>query len=104
LFPARQACHAPLEAAWALGIGQAKGAHTDAGGQCAEAIEAGLSLGNVGADGTVRAHTGTRSGGLERTKGGDGAAYIMPVWAGRTASNYYTSSPLAKKLAAASLS
>jgi len=56
-----------------------------AGGQCADAVEAG-----VGADGPACIlHTGTGSEGLERAIGGDGAAYIMPDWAGRMASVAY---------------
>jgi len=42
------------------------GAHTDAGGQCADAIEA-----NIRVDGQARIlHTGTKSGGLGRVKSG----------------------------------
>jgi len=37
--------HVPLHADWPLGTGQDVGAHTGAGGECADAIEAG-----VGAD------------------------------------------------------
>jgi len=50
--------------------------------QCTDARKAG-----VGADGQAGIlHTGTESGGLGRAKGGDGAAYVMPDWAGRMAS------------------
>jgi len=68
------ASHAPLQADWALGTGQAIGAHTGADGQCADAVEAA-----VGADGATRIHTGTGSGGLWRAKGGVGAAYTTPI-------------------------
>jgi len=61
--------------------GQAIRAPTGAGGQCADAIEAG-----VGADGPARIHTGTASGGLGREKGWDRAAHVLPGWTGRTAS------------------
>jgi len=33
----------------------------------------------VSDDGPERIHTGTGSGGLGRTKGGDGAAYVCPA-------------------------
>jgi len=46
----------------------------------------GLSLGCVGADRPARIQTGSESGGLGRTKDEDGAAYVMPGWAGRIAS------------------
>jgi len=47
-----------------MGTGQARGAHTDAGGQYADAIKIG-----VGADGPARIlYTGTRNGGLKRAK------------------------------------
>jgi len=36
LFLAEPVGHAPLQADWALGTGQAIGAHTGAGGQCAQ--------------------------------------------------------------------
>jgi len=39
---ARPAGHAPLKVDWALGTGQAIGARTGAGKQCANAIEAGV--------------------------------------------------------------
>jgi len=54
-------------------IGRAIGAHTGAGEQCTDAVEAG-----VGAERPAHIHTGTGSGGLVWAKGGDGAAYIMP--------------------------
>jgi len=44
-----QAGHVPLHADWTLGTGQDVGAHTGAGGECAEAIEA-----DVGADGLAQ--------------------------------------------------
>jgi len=59
--------HAPMQADWTFGTGQAIGAHTDAGGQCAYATEAG-----VGADGPARIHMGTGSADLGRAKGGTG--------------------------------
>jgi len=62
---------------------QAIGAHTCAGGQCADAIEA-----DVDADGPACiVRTGTGSGCLGRPKVGDTAGYVMPVWAGRMASS-----------------
>jgi len=39
----------------------------------------------VGADGPARIHTGTKNGELGRAKDRDGAAYVMPVWAGKMA-------------------
>jgi len=48
-----------LQADWALGSRQAMGIHTGAGGQCTDAIEAGIS-----ADRPECIHTGTVSGGL----------------------------------------
>jgi len=52
------------------GTGQAFSAHTGAGGQCANAIEA-----SVAADGPACTHThGTGSGGFNRVEGRDGAA------------------------------
>jgi len=45
-----------------------------------------LSLECVVANGTTSIHTGTESIGPRWTKSGDGAAYIMPDWAGRMAS------------------
>jgi len=77
LFLAGPAGHAPLQADWALGTGQATGA----GGQCTNAIEEG-----IGAVGPARIYTGTGSGSLKRAEGGDGAAYVMAGWAGRMAS------------------
>jgi len=48
----------------AMGTGQAIGAHTGAGGQCADAIETG-----VGADGPARIlHMGTEAGALDGLK------------------------------------
>jgi len=41
---------------------------------------------SVGADRPARIHTGTASGDLGQAKGGDGAAYVIPDWAGRMAS------------------
>jgi len=64
-----------------LRIGQAIGEHTGAGGQCTDAIEAG-----VGIDGPAYIHTGTGSGGLGWAKSAGGATYVMPGCAGRTAS------------------
>jgi len=57
------------------------GAHTGADKQCTDAMEAG-----VGANGPARIHMGSESRHLGRAKGGDGAAYVMPDWAGRMAS------------------
>jgi len=74
----------PLQADWVLGTVQPINIHTGAGRQCADAIEAG-----VGADGPALIHTGKGSMGLWKRKGGDGAAYIMPGWAGRTDSWQY---------------
>jgi len=55
--------------------------HTDAGGQRADVIEAGIR-----ADGPARIlHTGTRSGGLGGEEKRDGDAYVMSDWAGRMA-------------------
>jgi len=70
--------HAPLD------TGQAMGSHTGAGGQCADAVEA-----CVGDDRPAHMHTGAGSGVLGRANGGDGAAYVMPGWAGRMASQTY---------------
>jgi len=57
-------------------------ARTGADGQCADAIEASLSLGGVGADGYMHTHGyGKRE--LGRAKGGDVAAYEMLDWAGK---------------------
>jgi len=50
---------------WALGTGQAIGAHTGAGGQCTDAIKAG-----VGADGLALIHMGIGNGSIRRAKGG----------------------------------
>jgi len=47
---------------------------------------AALGLRGVGADGPTIIHTGTGNGGPGWAKGGDGAAYIMPDWAGRMGS------------------
>jgi len=43
--------HAPLQADWAKGTGQAIGAHTGASEQCSDAIEA-----RIGADWPARIH------------------------------------------------
>jgi len=48
-----------------------------------------LSLECVGANGLTIIHTGAGNKGPGWTKGGDGAAYVMPEWAGRMASNIY---------------
>jgi len=62
------------------------GAHTNAGRQCADPMEAG-----VRADEPARIlHTGTRSGALRGRKAG-GDAYVIPDWAGKMAS--YSLSP-----------
>jgi len=68
---------------WLCATGKAIGIHTGTGRQCADAIETG-----VGADRPACMHMGMGlgSGGRRRAKGGDGAAYIMPSWAGKTAS------------------
>jgi len=79
-FSPAPAGHAPLQADWALGTEQAIDAHTGAGGECEDAIEA-----DVGAGVLARIHTDTGSGGLGRKKSGDGAAYVMPGRASRTA-------------------
>jgi len=50
-----------------LRTGQAIGAHTGAGGQCADAIEA-----DSGADGTVQIHMGIGSRALGGPKAGTG--------------------------------
>jgi len=59
------------------------GAHTGAGGQCADAIKTG-----VGTDGPARIlHTGSlRKAGPWAGKKQNEVAYIMPDWAGRMAS------------------
>jgi len=59
---------APRQADWALDTGQAIGAHTGAGGQCADPIET-----DVDADGPTRIlglHTDSESGGPGRAKSG----------------------------------
>jgi len=68
-FFAGLARHASLHADWALKNGQAVGARTGAGGQCADAIEA-----SVGADGPtcINLHTGTGSGFLAGERRGPG--------------------------------
>jgi len=69
-FPARPAGHVPL------GTRQAVGIHTGAGGQCADAIEAGVIADRPEC---IQLHTGTGSGSLGQMEGGVRAAYICPV-------------------------
>jgi len=74
--------HAPLQADWALSTGWAIIAHTVAGGQCTDAVEAGIGADRL----ACTLHTGMGSGGLGWVKGGDWATYRMPDWVGRMSS------------------
>jgi len=64
----------PCARAGRLVTGQAIGAHTIAGGQCACAVEAGIS-----ANGPARMHTGTGSRGLGRRTAGTGLPTQCPA-------------------------
>jgi len=73
--------HAPLQAA--LGIGLWTHSRAQAANKHRHDLE-GLSLEDIDADGPACIHTSAIS--LGWAKGKDGAAYIVPGWAGRTAS------------------
>jgi len=75
----------PCATAGRLGTEQAMGSHRAAGRQCTDAIEAGVSTDEP----ACILHTGTGNGGIRQEKGRDGAAYVVPDWAGRTGRTNY---------------
>jgi len=87
----------PYATAGKLGTGQVLGAHTSAGGQCANATQAG-----VGADGPARIHTGKGKRRLWAGERWDGTAYvtigIMPSWMSRMTSSFILSADFVSTL------
>jgi len=84
-FLAGLAGHAAMDADWAFGTRQAIGAHTGAGGQYVDAIEACVSAYRPAR--ILHMHWYGKRGPWAGEKR-DGAAYVMLDWAGRMASRH----------------